>query len=53
MKYYRFNGYELIMKGRCMACGREFVDMPPDARYCSIECTYGLPIFKNDAVVYP
>jgi hypothetical protein len=31
--------------------------MPPDAKYCSIECTYGLPDFKKEveaeAEVYP
>jgi hypothetical protein len=40
-----------IMKCKC--CGKELRDMPPDAKYCSIECTYGIPDFKKETEVYP
>lgn len=41
------------MKHGCKSCGRSLENMPPDTIYCSIECTYGLPIFKEDVAVYP
>lgn len=43
--------YMEIMKCKC--CGKELRDMPPDAKYCSIECTYGIPDFKKETEVYP
>ncbi len=40
------------MEGRCKTCGKDLSNMPPDTKYCSIECTYGLPSF-TEAAVYP
>ena len=37
---------------KCKCCGKELVDMPPDAIYCSIECTYGIPDFEKEEA-YP
>lgn len=44
---YRTNKLKKSMKIKCKCCGKELVDMPPDAKYCSIECTYGIPDFER------
>lgn len=49
---YRFTKYIKVMEGKCKNCGRDLAGMPPDAKYCSIECTYGLPSF-TEVAVYP
>jgi hypothetical protein len=41
------------MEAKCKCCGKNLDDMPPDTKYCSIECTYGIPDFKKDGEVYP
>jgi hypothetical protein len=41
------------MEQTCKACGGSLAGLPPDSKYCSIECTYSLPNFKRDVEVFP
>ncbi|MDG7049739.1 MAG: DUF1272 domain-containing protein [Nitrososphaerota archaeon] len=38
------------MEQTCKNCGAPLTNAAPDAKYCSIECTYSLPNFKREAV---
>ncbi|HSA98074.1 MAG TPA: hypothetical protein VLF17_03250 [Candidatus Nitrosotenuis sp.] len=37
----------------CKNCGKGLERMPPDSKYCSLECAYGIADFKKEAAVFP
>ncbi|WKT57436.1 hypothetical protein QVH35_08555 [Candidatus Nitrosotenuis chungbukensis] len=37
----------------CKSCGKSLEGMPPDSKYCSLECAYGIAGVAKERAVFP